>query len=196
MDSATTKAFLRFTGERVVPWDKQQRRRPDLMRYHLQRYIFALSYVNNLRVVDLGCGTGYGAFTLSYLASEVIGLDIDEGSVEFARENFGHRAQFAVYDLEDSSLPLPTVERYVAFEVLEHLRRPQKVVERLTDCLLIWSLPVDNRSRFHKVVYSLDEAMDFLPGEKYWQHASTGYIVDADHANFDRPRQVIGVTEL
>ncbi|GAF82580.1 unnamed protein product, partial [marine sediment metagenome] len=46
---------MEFTGERVVPWTRTMWRRPDLMRDHLARYSWALSYVTGKSVVDLGC---------------------------------------------------------------------------------------------------------------------------------------------
>ena len=51
---------MEFTGERVVPGQTDV----DLMNEHLARYGFAESLVAGKRVLDAGCGVGYGAARL------------------------------------------------------------------------------------------------------------------------------------
>lgn len=180
---------MEFTGERVVPWARSMRDRPDLVQSHVARYNWVLSAVVGKTVVDLGCGTGYGAFLLSFLAERVIGLDVDQESIEFARRRFP-RVEFLVCDLEAVDV-LPQAEVYVAFEVLEHLERPKTLAEKISDHL-VWSLPINNHSEFHRHIYSLAEAEEFLPGSQIWYQTPPGIILPKEYARFN-PTYILGV---
>lgn len=178
-----------FTGERVVPWAKSMRARPDLMQAHIARYNWALSGVVGRAVVDLGCGTGYGSFILSFLAERVIGLDVDEEAIEFARSQF-RGVEFLVCDLEAMD-ELPAADVYVAFEILEHLKKPKALAEKIRGHL-VWSLPVNNHSEFHRHTYSLAEAEAFLPGSEIWYQTPPGIILPKLYARFS-PSHIVGV---
>ncbi|MBS1263786.1 MAG: Release factor glutamine methyltransferase [Methanonatronarchaeales archaeon] len=59
------------------------------------------------RVVDLGCGTGVFAVGASLLGSDAIGVDVDPGALETARENasaLGAGVEFILGDVEDLEL--------------------------------------------------------------------------------------------
>ncbi|MEI9974184.1 MAG: hypothetical protein WDO73_20315 [Ignavibacteriota bacterium] len=46
-----------FTGERVIPGEVDV----DLLNEHLARYTFAARLARGKRVLDAGCGAGYGS---------------------------------------------------------------------------------------------------------------------------------------
>ncbi|HEX5145648.1 MAG TPA: methyltransferase domain-containing protein [Conexibacter sp.] len=93
--------------------------RPDIISEHTSRYAYALSLVGGAHVLDLGCGTGYGAEMLSWSAASVRGFDLwTPDPAEHPRWpgvsqlNYGH-------DL--CKEPLPSADMAVMFEVIEHL---------------------------------------------------------------------------
>jgi len=63
-----------FTGERVIPGQVEV----DLWNEHVARYVFAARYARGRRVLDAGCGSGYGAVRLALNASSVWGVDVAE----------------------------------------------------------------------------------------------------------------------
>jgi SAM-dependent methyltransferase len=69
----------------------------DLYQAHLSLYRFAAPWAEGNRVLDLGCGTGYGAAELAARGAErVLGLEADPRSLAYARRRFaGERVGFA-----------------------------------------------------------------------------------------------------
>lgn len=112
------------TGERMVV-DAYQSSPEDRVIYlmHVAAYEFALSFTRGKRVLDYGCGTGYGAAHIAGTASRVDAVDVDEDAIgyagrEFRRENLAF-ARIAAHE------PLPfakeAFDTVLSFQVLEHL---------------------------------------------------------------------------
>ena len=73
-----------FTGERVIPGQVDI----DLMNEHVARYAFAARLARGKRVLDAGCGAGYGSAELAKVAASVLGVDVAADAVDFAREHY------------------------------------------------------------------------------------------------------------
>ena len=56
---------VEFTGERVIPGQVDA----DLLNEHLARYAFAARLARGKRVLDAGCGAGYGAAELARIGA-------------------------------------------------------------------------------------------------------------------------------
>jgi SAM-dependent methyltransferase len=91
--------------------------------YHLSRYVWALPAVGGKRAVDLGCGTGYGSYLLSWAARQVTGVDVSVGALAYARAHYPG-VDYRVADLTRLD-QMPEGDVAVCFEVLEHLSDPQ-----------------------------------------------------------------------
>lgn len=178
--------MIQYTGERMVPWDL--RSGPHIMYHHMMRYAWAIQFTYAKEVVDLGCGAGYGSFMLSWGAKRVMGVDKDKNTVAFARENF--RAKNLLFEVGDVTSAVYQGTAYVAFEVLEHLQHPAKILKRYSP--LIWSIPVNSPGAFHARTYSVS-AIDKLMGVGKWVQGD-GIIVPREQAWFE-PKYILGVWE-
>jgi len=110
---------LAYTGDRVVPGTAPFH----AYWMHARRYAFAARWCRGKRVLDAGCGSGYGARILGREAARCLGLDRDEAAVRLARSLFGGPGLvFEVGEIQRME-PVPdrTVDVVAALEVLEHL---------------------------------------------------------------------------
>lgn len=144
---------------------------------HLQRYQFALDYCTDKRVLDAGCGIGYGA---AYLASngakQVDAIDISAAAIDEAKGSFQRsNITFQTADVEQIGETFSnTFDVIVNFENIEHLSNPEQFVDgaRKLSNLLITSSPngelssVDDSGRltneFHVKEFTVDELVKLV----------------------------------
>jgi SAM-dependent methyltransferase len=118
--------------------------RNDLYMAHLAVYEFAAGLGRDVRVLDLGCGTGYGADRLSE-DGEAVGIDPDERSLAYARKHFPD-VRFVSGTAESLPDDLGLFGLIVAANVLPHLESPKAALDsailRLTpDGTFVASVP-------------------------------------------------------
>ena len=107
-----------FTGERIIPGKVDV----DLLNEHVARYTFAARLARGKRVLDAGCGAGYGSAELAQAADSVIGVDRAADAVDFARATYGlPNLRFEQASCEALPHPSGSFDLVVAFEVIEHL---------------------------------------------------------------------------
>jgi ubiquinone/menaquinone biosynthesis C-methylase UbiE len=110
--------LVEFTGERVIPGQVND----DLWSEHVARYAFARRYAQDKRVLDAGCGTGYGSAELAQSAREVTGVDIAADAIQYAHANYPIPGlRFVESSCTAVPFPAGSFDLLVAFEVIEHL---------------------------------------------------------------------------
>lgn len=101
---------------------------------HLSIYSFAVDYCHDGRVLDAGCGTGYGcAYLVNRGAKHVTGIDYSRDAIDFCTKQFSRsilkfwhwnfsNLEFKRMDIADiSGLPERSYDLILASNVLEHI---------------------------------------------------------------------------
>src|SRR5437588_11224917 len=83
--NAGAPRLIEFTGERCIPWAQE----PRTVYEHMHRYLWVAGIVRGRRVLEVGSGEGFGAAILALAGAEVVGIDIDERTVEHSQVNYG-----------------------------------------------------------------------------------------------------------
>jgi SAM-dependent methyltransferase len=90
---------------------------------HVARYEFAASYALNKTVLDVPCGTGYGARVMRDVVGMYTGIDIDTEAIGWAEKNYS--SEFKGFRTGDMSKHIPVMneiyDMLVSFEGLEHI---------------------------------------------------------------------------
>ncbi len=159
MKDPTPEQWRKIFAEQVEGPDSEERFLPHRSRKglrsgeHFARYLFAAGYVASRRVLDVACGSGYGAYILKILgAAEVVGVDSDAAAIEFARRAYPspglefRTGDAAALDLED-----PLFDVIVSFGTLERVPDAEQFLRTLRRRLapaglFLISCPNDARS--------------------------------------------------
>jgi 2-polyprenyl-3-methyl-5-hydroxy-6-metoxy-1,4-benzoquinol methylase len=120
------------SGERFVP----EAMAGDLIdAEHQLRYRFALEHVRGKRVLDAGCGVGWGSkLLLEAGAAQVVGVDISEEAIEDCRRRVPE-VDFRLGDLMDLPVDDDAFDVVVCFEALEHTSDTSRTLDELARAL-------------------------------------------------------------
>jgi len=124
------KAKILDNGERIIikNWDYTKDSNNIDHLIHIKRYEWAKDYLKDLKVLDNGCGTGYGTYFLAKNnLKEIIGIDISEASIKYAQEKY--KAKNLIYK-QMNSISLNLRDNYfdaiISFDVIEHIDKKQQ----------------------------------------------------------------------
>lgn len=115
---------LPLTGERTAPGIPSEN-------YWFRRHVAAYRYAARVaggRVVDAGCGEGFGAAILARNARRVLALDLDHPTLRHARGRYA-APSFVRSDLLRMPLDRSSVDSIVALQVIEHLTDAEAFVQ-------------------------------------------------------------------
>ena len=150
----------------------------EIERSHVARYEWAGRVLrdrgNVIRVLDAGCGCGYGTAYLAGLGFNAVGIDSSRAGIRWANEHFpGPRYEVADLYAWAAADFVEQFDAVVCFETLEHLQRPADVVAGLWRAAPLWiaSTPderqypfADTRPAGHVRHYTPDEFEALIGG--------------------------------
>ena len=134
--------------------------RPD----HLNRYEWAAEQLAGQRVLDAGCGIGYGSHILAQAGCKVVAVDGCGEAIDAARKHYAHPdVTFFHGELADL---VGTHDAVVCFEVLEHIEDAPSVVKIFSELAdrLMCSVPNEEVVPF-LIFKPLGHLRHYTPGE-------------------------------
>lgn len=113
---------LILTGERTLPGRAEENY---WFQRHLVAYRHVLPLVEGKRVLDLGCGEGYGVDLLATRAREAMGADLAPEAVFHARRTYVRpNLRFLYMDIYHLGLEDDSFDVVCSLQVIEHMHEP------------------------------------------------------------------------
>ncbi len=99
-------------------------------------YEFAQAYIQGKRVLDVGCGNGYGTALMAKSALEIVGLDYDAETVEQNKKAYGSISNISFKQAFIPPVPFEaeSFDVITAFQFIEHIESRK---EFLKECLRV-----------------------------------------------------------
>jgi len=155
---------MRNTGERVIP-DEYRHDPIEFLIFllHVKSYEHAVPFVRGKRVLDFGCGTGYGANMLAGDTERLIAVDISEEAISHAAASYsaGNLQFLRIDPVETATLPFPDgdFDVVVSFQVIEHVRHVPTYLREIRRVL---------RPDGRLLLTTPNSSLRILPGWKPW----------------------------
>ncbi len=163
--------MLKKTGERQVGNVLD-----DIRDDHKERYFWAAREIRkSWKVIDAGCGAGYGSNILSSSCEIVYSYDISPEAISYASRFWANpKIDFRVSDIHFLNFNEGAADAIIAFEVIEHIIAPQLFLlaaqrSLRLDGVIFLSVPNERKiphsvelNPFHLQHYTLEEISSYL----------------------------------
>lgn len=123
---------LKMETERIIPDQTEQ----GIISIHLKRYLFASDFCRDKQVLDVACGTGYGAYELAQVSRNVAGIDVSNESIEYAKQRYHkENINFQTMDACHLTFSDQVFDTVCSFETIEHLSDAKAFLREITRVL-------------------------------------------------------------
>jgi len=189
------------TGERII----LEKETPAMIARHYCAYKFAEDYIRGKKVLDIGCGEGYGTYYLSEFAKDILGLDYDKAVINYAKDKYQkENLRFEVFDVKKLESFKNSFDVICAFQFIEHLQNHDEFLMNLNnllnnDGIFICSTPnkldaspnsATPLNKFHMKEFYFDEFKDLL--SRYFKRVEMSGLKRGRQLNFYRRLKKIG----
>lgn len=155
---------MKSTGERIIV--DESRHDPSkflIFLMHMKSYAHAMTIVRGKRVLDLGCGTGYGANMLAAHVEDVIAVDISEEAISDAAKSYpaSNLHFLRIEPIESRDLPFPdsNFDDVISFQVIEHIEHVGSYLKEIRRVL---------KPGGRLLLTTPNSSLRLLPGQKPW----------------------------
>ena len=179
----TGKTILKNDYERMVP---EFHRGSIIYGEHMVRYLSAQQLVKGKTVLDIASGSGYGTVSLAKTAKHVIGVDVSQEAVAYARENYSAKnVEFKLGDGNSIPLDDASVDVVVSFETIEHIEDYRGFMDEVKrvlkgDGIFLLSTPNDvefaEGNHFHIHEFEHKELLSLV--KHYYKHTKEYFQAD------------------
>ena len=119
------------------------------------------------RVLEVGCSAGMFLFPVKKLVKEVVGIDFDRASAEYAAKKC--RCKVYTTDIKETPLKKKYFDVIVAFQTLEHVKDPKQFIDDLREYLAPGGVIAIEVPNLHD---SLAHVFDLPHHYQFYYHAS------------------------
>ncbi len=131
---------LEPTGERMI-LEHYHSSPEDYVIYvmHIATYNFAEQFAKDKRVLDYGCGSGYGSARMAKVAKHVHAVDVAEDAIAYAQQHY-ERSNLTFQCISpDSQLPFPdqSFDTVLSFQVFEHIEKAELYLAEIRRVLTV-----------------------------------------------------------
>jgi len=153
---------LEPTGERMIV-EHYHSSPEDYVIYvmHIATYNFAEQFTKDKRVLDYGCGSGYGAARIAKNAAHVHAVDVADDAIAHAREHYTADNLDFHCCAPDSRLPFPdqSFDTVLSFQVFEHIEETAHYLSEIRRVLAPGG---------HLLLVTPDRSTRLLPFQSPW----------------------------
>jgi 2-polyprenyl-3-methyl-5-hydroxy-6-metoxy-1,4-benzoquinol methylase len=134
---------------------------------HLKVYQFASQFCGAKKILDVGCGTGYGTAFLAESGLSAVGIDLSRQAIRYAQRRYkSFNLEFLRMSAESLEFPDRAFDFVLSTENFEHLRDQRGNIRQMSRVLteegmLLLATPnpemfvrVNNRYHTHEFAYS------------------------------------------
>ena len=120
------------TGERIL----LEKETPLMIARHFCAYRFAKDYAEKKKVLDIGCGEGYGTHFLAGFAGDATGIDYSQEVIRYAQIKYiRNNLRFRVLDIRSLASLTERFNLICSFQVIEHLADPDAFLSSIKGLL-------------------------------------------------------------
>lgn len=166
---------------------------------HQKTYDFCMNYIKKNNVVlEVGCGSGYGASKLSNLTKEYIAIDNNLHAVEDNRRKYKRDNLIFKHTSFESYNPTRKFDIIICLQVIEHLQSPKDFIKKISfllkpDGVCILSTPNAitqsyNENPYHYIEYT-KETLSLLLQPYFKRTAILGLHGDKSVRDYEKKRK-------
>ncbi len=165
---------------------------------HKTVYSFCRKFTKNKNIVEIGCGTGFGANFLAMESKSVVAIDSDKFAIEECQQYFQRNNLTFISSSIESFTSIQKVDTVICLQVIEHLNTPEILLKKTVDLLkknghFIISTPNAatqsyNENPYHIKEFTASELKNLL--EKYFEEVTIyGLFGDGVIENIEKKRR-------
>lgn len=155
---------LEPTGERVIEEHYQSSEQAYLIYlFHVATYNFCKRYISAKKVLDYGCGSGYGTASVSDDCASIVGIDISADAIAYAKSHYqaANLSYQVIANADDAPLPFPDAffDVVLSFQVIEHIEDVRAYLQEIKRVLTPGGVAI---------IATPDRSGRLLPFQKPW----------------------------
>jgi len=163
--------FMGFKTVTEMPGNRATKENIEML---YTRYKWALQFVDDKDVLEVGCGGGQGLGYLAQRARKVVGGDVDEEILNYPKEYYKDRIKLVKFGAEEMPFENNSFDVVILFETIYYLENPQKFLSecrrvlRENGLVLVCQANPErlgfNKSPFTYKYFSASEFKEFFQG--------------------------------